>query len=91
MFIEYIGSEEVYHPRALVCPGDDGVGAYYNGGMRLKAYVYCNKCDYKTKEYEAMFMAIAEVIRKGGRFTYKHNDDQCPKCKSLKSLRRKST
>ena len=56
----------------------------------LKAFVYCNKCDYKSKEYDAMFRAIAEVIKQGGRFTYEHDDDKCPKCKSLNSLRRKS-
>ena len=56
----------------------------------MKAYVYCDKCNYKTEEHDAMFMAIAEVIGQGGRFTYKHNDDRCPICKSLNSLKKSS-
>lgn len=54
----------------------------------MKAYVYCSKCDYKTKEHETMMYAIVEVINQGGKFTYKHNDDRCPKCKSKNSLKK---
>lgn len=35
------------------------------GGKKLKNYVYCNKCDYKTKEHPTMMYAIFD----------------CPKCK----------
>ncbi len=52
----------------------------------MKAYVYCDKCEYKTKEHDRMFIAIAEVIGYGGRYTYKHNNDRCPRCNALNSL-----
>lgn len=48
----------------------------------MSAYVYCDKCDYTTKVY-----AIVEVINEGGKYTNKHNNDRCPKCKSLNSLK----
>ena len=58
------------------------------GGMILKYYIYCTKCDYKTSEHPTMMYAIAEIINQGGKFTANHNDDKCCKCKAKNSLKK---
>ncbi|OPH54983.1 hypothetical protein BC351_30140 [Paenibacillus ferrarius] len=53
----------------------------------MKVYVYCNKCEYKTKEHDEMLMAIVEALQHGAVYTYKHNNDRCPLCKAKNSLK----
>lgn len=53
----------------------------------MKAYIYCDKCDYKTQEHASMFMAIVEAIGHGAKYNYKHNNDRCPKCNAKNSLK----